>query len=254
MASTTLAQAATVIAASDTTIGTIAAGTDTIYIDGTDADFQTSDGVIWDGTTTAVPSDFNNNLVNSGPNEDGQSLSSYFFSNWALQIIDVPVVTRDGVDYFGLVMDAQETNQSGYRLLSTQMTINIHPDSSYNNPTEVWSSSYAVQINGNLPASEGGGAQNLTSKGLGQGADLLVLVPVSYFYSFSTDAYFEWVVTQEDSDNGDDEWALAPGTTFYLPGITLSAESETQEAVPEPSSLSLLGAAALLSLMRRRRR
>ena len=258
LASAALVQAATVIAASDTTIGTIAAGTDTIYIDGTDADFQTSDGVIWDGTTTFAPNNFNNNLVNSGPTDDSTTLSSYFFSDHILQLSDIPVITRDGVDYFAFVMDAQETANNGLPLLSTDMTINIHTTSSYLDPTAVWTNPYAVQINGDLPTSEGGGTQNKTNEPLGQGADLLVLVPVSIFYGYSTDNYFEWVVTQEDSNNGDDEWALAPGTTFFESGITLSADSGPEggggeEAVPEPSSVTLLATALLLSLMRRRR-
>jgi len=258
-AASPMLDAATIIANSDATVGTITAGTPTIYIDGGDANFETADGVIWDGTIDYAPNNFNNNLVNSGPTDDGNTLSSFFFSGYTLQLSDIPVITRNNVDYFAFVMDAQETGGNGLPLLSTDMTINIHTTAAYNDPTAVWTNLYAVQINGNLPTSEDGVAQNGTKTPLGQGGDLLILVPLSIFYGYSTDDYFEWVVTQEDSDNGDDEWALAPGTTFFDSGITLEASLDppagppTPPSVPEPSSVLLMLLAGVSALTHRRR-
>ena len=212
----------------------------TIQLDGDDTMVMVNGGAFFDGTDTTTPSAFSTpELIK---NQDNETLTSD-----AKALSTMPFIFDGGSNYFQFIYDQQETANTGgqphrERVILTELSVFVSPDTTFANATLVWTLDSSVQVYVN-DQNRSGGPFAATDTPQSAGGDMTLNVPFSVFpVGTTSDDFLFFRATQTDSDDGGDEWVVnSNGTT--LPPST---------PVPEPNTCLLLLAGLFVLSIRRR--
>lgn len=176
-------------------------------------------GVLADGyssTDSPYPSIFHSNFL---------VMTGAATTEWSdpIAFSTVPFTTIAGIRYFTFLFDQQETHNNEHVSLDL---ISISVGS-----TTVWSSTASLDLN---PS-----GQPLTRTPLGNGSDMALFVPVSFFdgMNLTGSDTLRFGAKESLGNDGNEEWTLPAGLSTFGPNDPVSS-------VPEPSPATLLAIGA----------
>lgn len=210
-----------------------------ITVLGTDSNVALNGGAYADGTSTAAPSNFNQEIMTLG-NETKSG--GVLFS-------EIPYFDFSSTLYFQFIYDMQETGgNSGGGLGGRPLSIDDIVVS-VNGTTTVWD--YDQSVYGSILLNS---TMDFTNTPLGAGGDMDLYIPVALFngMGLTGNDTLTLTVTQSNADNGTDEWIVLGSGTFFGANDEIIG---TAAVVPVPTAAWLFGSGllGLIGIARRKK-